>query len=201
MNEMRSLLEGTAMRSIIRYLNEIGYYASYNFRGMYYTLANIPKFDRFGLWRYKEALFSSNGSLKDTICFLVSGADAGLTSDELSSMLHISAKNALTELSAAGAVSRSKSQGVYVYYSANPDTKAQQEVIRQEHIGEAASGAVIDPYDAVEVLVAYIRGIRTPEKIASHMRYKGRNISISRIAAIFMRYDLGRDTDGKKKRI
>ena len=155
MNEMRSLFEGTAMRSIIRYLNEIGYYASYNFKGMYYTLAHILKFDRFGLWRYKEALFSSNGSLKDTICFLVSGADAGLTSDELSSMLHISAKNALTELSAAGTVSRSKSQGVYVYYSANPDTKVQQEVIRQEHIGDAASGAVIDPYDAVEVLVGY----------------------------------------------
>jgi hypothetical protein len=199
MGEMRSLFEGTAMRSIIRYLNEIGYYASYNFKGMYYTLANIPKFDQFGLWRYKEALFSSNGSMKDTIRFLVSDADAGMTSDELSTILHVSAKNALTEMSTSETVSRSKSRGVYVYYSIDPAKKAQQEKTRQERTGEAACGAMIDPHDAVEVLAAYIKGVRTPEKIAAHLRYKGRNISKSRIMAIFTRYDLERDPDGKKK--
>ena len=196
MCEMRSLLEETTMRSIIRYLNEVGYYASYNFKGMYYTLAHIPKFDQSGLWRCKNALFSSNGSLKDTIRFMVSNANAGMTSDELASILQVSAKNALTELSTSGTVSRSKSMGVYVYYSVDPSKKARQEETRRE---QAERGAVIDPHDVVEVLIAYIKGIRTPEKIAAHLRYKGQNMSDSRIALIFKRYDLEYDPDGKKK--
>jgi hypothetical protein len=199
MDEMRSLCEGTTMRSIIRYLNEIGYYASYNFKGMYYTLAHIPKFDQFGLWRCKEALFSSSGSLKDTIRFLVSDAEAGMTGDELASMLHVSAKNALTELSASETVSRSKSLGVYVYYSADPAKKARQEETRRGRIGEAERGSAVDPHDVVEVLIAYIKGIMTPEKISAHLRHKGRNISGSRVAAIFRHYDLECDPDGKKK--
>jgi len=58
--------------------------------------------------------------------------------------------------------------------------------------------AEIDPRDAVEVLAAYIRGIRTPEKITAHLRYRGFNVSISRVAAIFARYDLEQNPKDKK---
>ena len=45
MEEMCALSNGAVMRSVIRYLNELGYITSYNNKGMYYTLKNIPEFN------------------------------------------------------------------------------------------------------------------------------------------------------------
>ena len=198
MNDICAIFKETTMRTIIRYLNEIGYYSSYNRNGMYYTITGIPKFDSHGLWGYKEALFSSYGSLKRTICVQTEKSNAGMTNGDLAALLQVDAKSILTALAAGGAVSRGKSRGVYVYYSTDPTRRVEQESHRAELDKAAALDALFNPYDIVDVLSAYIKGIKTPEQVGAHLRHMRHSISNSVVAAIFERYELEHDAGGKK---
>jgi hypothetical protein len=57
--------------SIFRRLREIGYFSSYTHTGRYYTLADIPQFDDYGLWIHQGIGFSQFGTLRATIVQLV----------------------------------------------------------------------------------------------------------------------------------
>ena len=85
--------------SILRDLKKIGYYSSYNARGKFYTLADIPEFDSLGLWKYRSAYFSIRRTLLQTIVHLVSVSDAGHSHGELRQALGIDIQNALYQLS------------------------------------------------------------------------------------------------------
>ena len=198
MSDICEAFKDTTMRTIIRHLNEIGYHSSYNRNGMYYTIAGIPKFDDHGLWGYKEALFSSYGSLKRTICAQIGKSNAGMTNGDLAVLLQVDTKSIMTALAAGGAVSRGKSRGVYVYYSADPARQAEQESRRSALDKSAALDAGFDPYDIVDVLSAYIKGIKTPEQVCAHLRHMRHSVSNSVVAAIFERYGLEHDAGGKK---
>ena len=154
MSDIQSSFETTAMRTIIRYLKELGYYSSYNRAGMFYTIAGIPKFDGCGLWSYKEALFSTHGNLKETICAQVDMSDAGMTQVELAALLRVSTKSALTLLAAEGAIARSKSRGAYVYYSKDPKRRGRQAERRAALVESIDSQAEFEPNDIVNVLDA-----------------------------------------------
>jgi hypothetical protein len=191
-------IKGTTMRTIIRYLNEIGYYSSYNHAGMYYTITGIPEFDEHGLWGYREALFSSYGNLKETICTQIEVSEAGMTNDELSVLLHVNTKSTLTAIAARADIFRSKSCGVYVYYSVDPERRDQQKNRRFELHNSLDSYAEFIPHDIVYVLATYINGIRTPEQVTAHLRRKGHSIRHSVVADIFERFELEYDGNGKK---
>jgi len=201
MSDICEAFKDSTMRTIIRHLNEIGYYSSYNRNGMYYTITGIPKFDDNGLWGYKEALFSSYGSLKRTICAQIEKSKAGMANGDLTVLLQVDTKSIMTALAAGGAVSRSKNHGVYVYYSADPARRVEQETHRTALDKAEAQVAGFDPYDIVDVLSAYIKGIKTPEQVCAHLRHMRHSISNSVVAAIFERYGLEHDDGGKKNSI
>jgi len=69
--------------SVFRRLREIGYLSSYTHTGSYYTLADIPEFDDFGLWRHQAIGFSRFGTLKATVARRAENADTGCTHAEL----------------------------------------------------------------------------------------------------------------------
>ena len=201
MSDICTSFEDTSMRTIIRYLNEIGYYSSYNHAGMYYTITGIPEFDDYGFWGYKEALFSIYGNLKETIIAQIDNSEAGMTNNELAVLLRVNTRSTLTAMAARGVISRSKGHGVYIYYSVDLDHREQQKSRRAALDEATVHNAEFDPYDIVDVLTAYIRGVRTPEQVTAHLRYKRHSISSSIVAAIFERYGLEHDIDGKKNTI
>jgi len=198
MSEICNCFANTKMRTIIRYLNEIGYYSSYNYAGKYYTIYGIPSFDEHGLWGYKEALFSLYGNLKNTILVQLNKSEAGMTNDELTSLLHVNTKNALTDLALSNAVARYKNHGAYVYYNIEPICRKQQQTNRAALDTTSLKNILFDPYDIVEVLSAYIKGIKTPEQVTSHIRYKKHAINYTTVVAIFKSFELDYDADGKK---
>ena len=51
-------------RTTQRRLKEWQTYNSHNKYGKYFTLPNIPKFDGYGLWKYKDVFFSRYGNLE-----------------------------------------------------------------------------------------------------------------------------------------
>ncbi|MCP3663569.1 MAG: hypothetical protein GY696_13940 [Gammaproteobacteria bacterium] len=71
-------------RTIQRRFKNWGCYTSYNKNCRYYTLADIPRFDEYGIWKYKGVLFSKFGNLKNTVIAVVKQSDGGLNAHELS---------------------------------------------------------------------------------------------------------------------
>jgi len=46
------MCKGRSKRSLFRDLSLFGYFSSYSRAGKFYTLANIPNLDEYGLWHY-----------------------------------------------------------------------------------------------------------------------------------------------------
>jgi len=66
LNDLRAALGTTSRTTIFRILKGVGYFTSYSHAGRYYTLRRIPKFDRWGLWAWRDVRFSSHGTLRAT---------------------------------------------------------------------------------------------------------------------------------------
>jgi hypothetical protein len=82
-------LTGCSNMTLFRRLSEHGYYTSYNFNSRYYTIAEVARFDRKGLWEYHDVRFSNHGTLKATIRHLVSTSEMGCTANQLAQLLGV----------------------------------------------------------------------------------------------------------------
>ena len=187
--------------SIIRYLKEVGYYSSYNCAGEYYTLFEIPTFDDNGLWKYKNAFFSSHGTLRETAVVLVNNSVFGYTHDELKNLLGIRMYNTLLDLVNEGLLDRRELSGEYVYVSCDfgeeqfiarsrmpPKTKEIKKPEKRTTRITPAAGL----NETIEVLLAYIKGHIEPESVYGYLYRKGIKITPKQIRAIFECYDLGK---------
>jgi hypothetical protein len=101
LEELKQDLGTTSTMTVFRKLKSLGYRTSYSHRGKYYTLEEIPRFDEQGLWSYRDAWFSREGTLLATAQRFVEQAPAGLTAGELQAVLGVEVQTAL-----APAVSR-----------------------------------------------------------------------------------------------
>lgn len=186
--------------SIIRYLNETGYYSSYNCAGEYYTLSMIPSFDEHGLWKYRGAYFSEHGSLRNTAAALVNRSKNGYTHGELKSLLGVRMYNTLLDLTNDGVIGREEHEGEYVYVSREhgcgqlsarrnipPVAKEKVEVKRAPRITPAAG-----LNETIEVLLAFIGGHIQPGPAYGYLHRKGVNITPKQVQAIFECYNLGK---------
>ncbi|MEE9402776.1 MAG: hypothetical protein V3V47_06205 [Desulfobacteria bacterium] len=63
MSELKAALGTHVDVTVFRKLAELGYRTSYSNRGQYYTLEQIPTFDRWGLWSFRAVYFSEHGTL------------------------------------------------------------------------------------------------------------------------------------------
>lgn len=112
-------LETESRMSVFRRLSAVGFLSSYSHAGQYYTLREIPLFDRDGLWGYQGVYFSRYGSLKSTLAHLVDGADAGSTQHELQVRLRVRVHNTLLTLVQEKRIGREPLAGQYLYVSAD----------------------------------------------------------------------------------
>jgi len=71
LDELRAALGTVSRTTIFRILRGVGYFTSYSHAGRYYTLRRIPKFDGCGLWSWRGVGFSSRGTLRATLVFLI----------------------------------------------------------------------------------------------------------------------------------
>jgi len=128
--------------TVFRKLKALGYQTSYSHRGKYYTLVEIPAFDRQGLWSYRNVWFSRDGRLLDTTQRFVEEAIAGLTASELEGLLSVEVKEPLLQLYRRKRVARESIEGAYVYFSRQASARRQQRLQRQ------SSPALLDLSDS-----------------------------------------------------
>jgi len=169
---------GTRSRmTVFRRLREVGYRTSYTHRGGYYTLADIPDFDEWGLWFYGDIGFSQAGTLKQTAAIQVQQAPDGRTHSELRHLLRVRVQNTLLGLVREGRVGREPYEGLLLYVSADPEQAAVQ-VQRRREADRALAEAlrVPTPDETIEILLEALRGsaeIPPPALVAKRLAARG----------------------------
>ena len=195
MPALRRAFPHRSRRSIIRDLGAVGYLASCNYSGGFYTLADIPEFDADGLWRHEQALFSRHGTLRATARHLVRTAESGQTHHELHQRLQLRVHNTLLELVSAREIAREIIDKLFLYVSADLDVQAAQVARRRTLLQRAEELPPLEPDDVIAVLLAVIhQGARQPEQVVAYLRSEGRLLSLAEVEQVFAWYELG----GKK---
>ena len=131
-------------------------FTSYNQNGRFYTLPQVPVFNRDGLWRYNDIAFSRHGNLKKTIIHLISVSSAGLSGKQLGELLSLMPQSFMHHFSKCPGIRREKHDGVFVYFADEPKIYERQKLQRQMNIYQPALATILDT-EAVMILVAIIR--------------------------------------------
>jgi hypothetical protein len=118
--------------TVVRALKKQGYLSSYNHNGKYYVLGDVPAFDDWGLWSWRDVRFSRAGTLCDTVLGRVEQSPAGCTTVELAARLLVDVAHLLSRLVREGRISEHQLAGrQVVYLAAEPDRARQQWLTRQ----------------------------------------------------------------------
>jgi hypothetical protein len=129
-------------------------FTSINNNGRYYTLPEIPEFDRNGLWKYQSVLFSAYGNLKQTIIELIRRSETGLSAADISQIIEIpSSSSYFSQIKNSDGIKREKHRGRFFYFSDAP-THYQQQKMR---LGQRKTDGWPTDAQAVEILVHLIK--------------------------------------------
>jgi hypothetical protein len=134
-------------------------YTSYNQNGRYYTMPQIPNFDVNGLWHYENKFFSRHGNLKKTVIYLIRHCDSGLSGEQLGKLLGLLPRSFLHHFTDIPGIQREKKDGLYVYFSDDPN-KYKQQVQKHMTIITSTSTSTeesLSDADAVLLLTALIK--------------------------------------------
>ncbi len=196
-------MSGCSTMTAWRILNAHGYITSYNCNAKYYTLADIPLFDKYGLWTYENICFSKYGSLTNTVKTLVCISPSGLTKDELYKLLGVNITPILTTLYRQGKIYRKKVNTIasFIYFQPNKDDWEKQSSKREDEILQKTGYklGLPEPERIIAVLVEIIQRHQVqlqPQQLSRRLSRKGIKISTSEIDEIFLHYQLT-----KKKRL
>jgi len=186
---------GTSSRmTVFRRLRQIGYVTSYTHTGRYYTLYDIARFDSDGIWFYDDIGFSQNGSLKNTVIYLVDNGDAGKFHFDLERQLRVRVHNVLLDLVQSEQIRRIKFEGQYLYLSSDKEQSTKQ-IAQRDRLSMQARRipAFISEPMVIEILAEVIRqSKRHPraDQVASALAIRGLPIAEKDVMTVFDQYDI-----------
>ena len=88
----------TSRITVLRALKSYGYFSSFNFNSSYFTLKDIPHFDKDGLWFHGKVGFFRYGTLTQSIKALIDHSEKGYAVVELQKFLGTKVHNQLSSL-------------------------------------------------------------------------------------------------------
>ena len=198
---------GISHMTVVRALQKIGYYTSYNKNSAFYTLHDIPDFDGNGLWAYKDIYFSQQITLKKTIVFLVDNSDTGFTAKELESLLKTNVKNLLSRLISKNRLNKCRAGRYAVYLSSGPQRKKKQEASHKKRIEKSKLesavkrqeiGLLPDNLDPLIVIIILVQMIEFPSasvaSIAQSLQRQGFSVSAKIVRSVIEFYSLEKKT-------
>ena len=193
LSQLRTVLGNASPATAFRFLRKVPHLRSYNHNGRFYTHADPARFDRYGLLSLGTARFSRDRSLTATVTRLVGEADAGWTHKELRSLLHVPSHACLRSAASRGKIQRVRSDGVFLYLSADASVAQRQRQARLRPARQSRRPAAgqLDPAMVIEVLLALLRHpVSSAAQLARHLRGHSPPIRLSHITAVFQRFDL-----------
>ena len=138
--ELKGALGTEVAMTVFRKLRELSYRTSFSNRGKYYTLDEVARFDRQGLWFFSSVGFSVYGTLLKTAKALIEKSESGLTAAELKPVLKVEVKQPLLRLFRKQQLYREKISGMYVYFSNEAFGRRKQAMLRKDQGSEATAG-------------------------------------------------------------
>lgn len=142
--ELKKAIGTKSYITVYRKLNELNYLSSCSHSGKYYTLMRFVHFNNKGLWLFNSVLFSSYGTLAETIKALTEKSEQGLTAIEIEELLKVKPNEALLKLVKSKCVYREKVSGIYIYFSNDKTITTQQKLCRKD-LYEKLSLGILNP--------------------------------------------------------
>jgi hypothetical protein len=194
LDDLRAALGTVSRATVFRILRAAGYFTSYSHAGRYYTLGRIPKFDGCGLWSWRGIGFSSRGTLRATLVFLIAESPAGQTHEELRQPLGLRVHDTLRSLVLSGAIGREPCEDAHLYLNPDPKKAAAQLAARRQLQPPApapGSGAWLDPALVIDVLAEVIHHAKEDAAaIAVRLLAAGRPVTAGQAEEVFRRHDV-----------
>lgn len=199
----------TSRSTVLRALKTYGYFSSYNFNSSYFTLKDIPHFDKDGLWFHDEVGFSRYGTLTQTIKALVENSEKGYTVLELQNRLGTTVHNQLSWLRRRKMLTRFYIGRHCVYTSVEPELQASQEARRKQQIKKPRAVATSQndfkksklpqQLDALTVIRLLVEMIEKPDSEAASLsqtlQRQGMSITAKQVRAVIEFYSLSKKTE------
>jgi hypothetical protein len=198
MDELFSALETQSRMSVFRRLKKLGYLTSFTDAGRYYTILDIPEFDKFGLWFYQDVGFSRAGTLKSTVIDIVDCSKAGMTPAEMLHLLRLKAPNSLHNtlhgLVKGNHIQRHRLEGLSLYTSIDSDTAQKQIAVRHDKIDRGSQVATAPSIEMIiAVLVEALRAgkvLPSASIVSARLSARGMIITVDQVKQIFSQYGL-----------
>jgi len=193
LQELRVVFKGRSDRSLYRDLAKASYLSSCSHAGRFYTLKDIPSFDKNGLWQYRnKVLFSKYGTLKETIRILVTDSESGYSHSELVQLLRVRIQNTLNELISTKILNRELIQGLFVYLDGNAACAQVQLCHRDKILRETRRREPpVDRNTVIEILVTLLREETwDPKVIARTVRAQGVYTTREGVLSVLQHYGL-----------
>lgn len=191
----------------LRALKKHGYFSSYNFNSIYFTLKEIPNFDEDGLWSYGEIHFSRFGTLKKTIISLIENSHQGFTILELEKRLGTHVHNHLSILCKENRLGHFYAGRNVVYVSAGLMHQAEQIKLRKVQIGKTCLAPVVkEDYgeelpkelDVLTIIRVLVQMIQTPQEnveyLVKRLQSQGISITVKEVEHVMNFYSLEKKT-------
>jgi hypothetical protein len=194
MSDLCDVIGSSSRMTVFRRLRDIEYVSSYTHAGRYYTLYDIARFGSDGIWFYDDIGFSQNGSLKNTVTYLVDTGDAGKFHSDLERQLRVRVHNVLLDLVKTKQIKRIKLEGQYLYLSTDKVRSTKQIEQRDKLSIQARRIPVfISEPMVIEILAEVIRqSKRHPraDQVASELAMRGIPIAENDVKTVFDHYDI-----------
>ena len=192
-SEVCKIVRTTSKKTAYRHLKKLGYLSSYTHAGKYYTLSDIPEYNKDGLWHFGDIGFSMHGTLMETIIHLVNASKNGKTSSELKKQQRIYVQNALLSLVRSKKISREEMDGSYVYFSSDEKRLAKQITYRLEK----KNLPPLPDLTIIQILVTTIQSTSeyvTADEVAEQLKKQGSVITLEQVKQVFHEYSLEKKT-------
>ncbi len=193
-SDLCEVIGSDSRMTVFRRLRPIEYVTSYTHAGRYYTLYDTARFDSDGIWFYDDIGFSQNGSLKNTVSYLVDKGDAGKFHFDLERQLRVRVHNVLLDLVKSKQIERIKLEGQYLYLSSDK-TRSTKQIQQRDKLSMQARRipVYISEPMVIEILAEVIRqSTRHPRanQVASALAIRGLPIAEDDVMTIFDHYDI-----------
>jgi hypothetical protein len=188
-SQLVSLFDCTE-RSVQRKLHKWQAISSYNRNGKYYVLPEIPNYDKYGIWRYRQCYFSKYGNLKETLIHLVKSSTAGLSGSEVGSLLRLDPRSFLSHFRDHPQLFREKIKGRFIYFS--HDEKIRKVQIQRRHEQDQGRELPTDA-EAILILVEFIRSPQSSDQdLCERLRKNGMEVTPEMVAKLFDHHNLAK---------
>jgi len=176
--------------TVLRRLEEHGYYSSYNHSGRFLTIEEVVDFDSRGLWVWKTARFSRHGNLKQTVNFFVEDSKQGITHEELATLLGVRTHNTLLELVQEKKIRRERLGPTFVYLSRKRSLRAEQVRRRKSLLAQPKKPRPTSRQTIATLLQLIKEPVASRQQIVLRCQRSGVSITRELVDAIFETYDL-----------